>query len=224
MAKISTRPARSLGLPLCIAGALLTAGAWAQSPAETRTEPSAAPSTAPGADGQVPGPQGLQGGPMMAPGYAPMMPPGMPPGMPGPVGAVPPGQAPGWHHHGPHGYFDGRMGGGFPGHPGWHGGPGYPAHGPMRGPNWGPNWGPFMAHLDTDGDGAVSRGELEAAHQRHMALFEQADTDRDGKLTRDEMRAFHGHQWQERRSQRRSEPRAPRDPALPPALGAEPVR
>ena len=71
---------------------------------------------------------------------------------------------------------------------------------------------------------AVSRAELEAAHQRHMALFEQADTDRDGKLTRDEMRAFHGHQWQARRSQRRSEPRAPRDPALPPALGAEPVR
>jgi hypothetical protein len=81
-----------------------------------------------------------------------------------------------------------------------------------------------MGHLDADGDGAVSRAELEAAHQRHMALFEQADTDRDGKLTRVEMRAFHGHQWQARRSQRRSESSAPRDPAPPPAPGAEPVR
>jgi hypothetical protein len=82
----------------------------------------------------------------------------------------------------------------------------------------------MMGHLDTDGDGAVSRAELEAAHQRHLALFDQADTDRDGKLTRDEMRAFHARQWQERRSQRRSEPRAPGDTAPRPAPGAEPVR
>jgi len=82
----------------------------------------------------------------------------------------------------------------------------------------------MMGQLDTDGDGAVSRAELEAAHQRHMALFEQADTDRDGKLTRGEMRAFHAHQWRERRSQRRAEPRAPGDPVPPPAPGTEPVR
>lgn len=41
--------------------------------------------------------------------------------------------------------------------------------------------------MDTDGDGALSLEEFQAAHQR---MFAAMDTDKDGKLTFDEMERF----------------------------------
>lgn len=65
-------------------------------------------------------------------------------------------------------------------------GPGHPLH---RGPG-----GKMMMQLDTDGDGQISRAELQAAQQRQLERFEKADANADGKLTRDEMRAMRA-QW-----------------------------
>jgi hypothetical protein len=61
----------------------------------------------------------------------------------------------------------------------------------------------MMQRLDTDGDGQLSRTEVEAGHQaalaRRLQAFDAADADRDGKLSaqerqamRDSMRAQHG--------------------------------
>ncbi len=48
--------------------------------------------------------------------------------------------------------------------------------------------------MDSDGDGAISRAEFDAAGQkmneRRAKFFEMADTNKDGKLSRDEMKAF----------------------------------
>ena len=49
-----------------------------------------------------------------------------------------------------------------------------------------------MRHLDTDGDGQVSRAELLAAHQRQLERFDKADTNRDGVLSPEEARAWRG--------------------------------
>lgn len=62
-----------------------------------------------------------------------------------------------------------------------------------------------LRRLDTDRDGAISRTELEAKHQRHVALFEQADADRDGKVTVDELRAFRARHRKERHSEQRND-------------------
>lgn len=55
-----------------------------------------------------------------------------------------------------------------------------------------------MMQMDTDGDGQISRAEMQAAHERRMAMFDRADSNRDGKLSREEMRAmgreYHGGQ------------------------------
>lgn len=44
---------------------------------------------------------------------------------------------------------------------------------------------------DTDGDGALSRTEAQAAHMtRILDNFDRLDTNKDGKVTREEMRAL----------------------------------
>lgn len=63
---------------------------------------------------------------------------------------------------------------------------GHPRH---RGPG-----GKIMMYLDTDGDGQISRAELQAAQQRQLERFEKADANADGKLAREEMRAMR-EQW-----------------------------
>ena len=103
--------------------------------------------------------------------------------------------------------------------------PGSPGHG--HGPRH-PMMGWMLGRMDTDRDGAISRAELEAEHQRHAALFEQADADHDGKVTVDEMHAFHGRHWKERRMEQRREGRPGPAPEveLParPSQGGEPAR
>lgn len=47
-----------------------------------------------------------------------------------------------------------------------------------------------MMQMDTDGDGQISRAEMQAAHERRMTAFDRADSNRDGKLSREEMRAM----------------------------------
>jgi len=53
----------------------------------------------------------------------------------------------------------------------------------------------MLKQVDTDGDGQISRAELDAAHEamraRSVTAFESADVNRDGKLSQDEMRAYH---------------------------------
>lgn len=46
----------------------------------------------------------------------------------------------------------------------------------------------MLKHADTDGDGAISKSEFDAAHNEH---FKKMDGDSDGKLTADEMKAGH---------------------------------
>jgi hypothetical protein len=52
--------------------------------------------------------------------------------------------------------------------------------------------------MDTDGDGAISKAEFDAAGQKmneqRAKFFELADSNKDGKLSRDEMQAYrHSH-------------------------------
>lgn len=79
-------------------------------------------------------------------------------------------------------------------------------------------YGGFMRGIDADGDGKVTRDELDAAQKRQLALFEKADSDKDGVLSRDEMQAARTEMREEfhkRGSERRhdGERRAPRVPA-----------
>ena len=52
----------------------------------------------------------------------------------------------------------------------------------------------MMQRLDTDGDGLLSRTEVEVGHQaalaRRLQAFDAADTDRDGKLSAQERQAM----------------------------------
>jgi len=86
----------------------------------------------------------------------------------------------------------------------------------------------MLGRLDTDRDGAISRTELEAEHQRHVALFEQEDVDHDGKLTADELRAVHARHWKDRRPEQRRDGRLGPFPQLElpsrPSQGGEPAR
>lgn len=66
--------------------------------------------------------------------------------------------------------------------PGQGRGPGH-RHGPRHG-------GHGAMAMDTDGDGQLSKAELQAAQQRQLQAFDKADANADGKLTRDEMRAY----------------------------------
>jgi EF hand domain-containing protein len=45
----------------------------------------------------------------------------------------------------------------------------------------------MFALMDSDGDGAISSAELQAAHER---IFKAMDSNKDGKLTPEEMQAF----------------------------------
>jgi Ca2+-binding EF-hand superfamily protein len=48
----------------------------------------------------------------------------------------------------------------------------------------------IFALIDTDGDGAISLQEFQAAHER---IFKAMDTNKDGRLTFEEMQTFmHG--------------------------------
>jgi len=91
-----------------------------------------------------------------------------------------------------------------------------------------PRMGWMLDRVDTDRDGAISRAELEAEHQRQVALFEEADSDHDGKVTTAERRAFHGRHWKERHTERHPQGRpAPAPPLESPARssqGGEPAR
>ena len=51
---------------------------------------------------------------------------------------------------------------------------------------------PMFRHLDTDGDGQVSRAELQAAHQRQLEQFDKADSNGDGKLSAEEFKPLRG--------------------------------
>lgn len=50
--------------------------------------------------------------------------------------------------------------------------------------------GDMVRRLDTDGDGQLSRAEMQAMHARQMQGFDAADANRDGKLDADEQRAM----------------------------------
>lgn len=68
-------------------------------------------------------------------------------------------------------------------------GHGMKARGPIGGDVMGP---PIMfrmmfALIDADGDGNVSLGEFQAAHER---MFKAMDSNKDGKLTQEEILAF----------------------------------
>lgn len=67
-----------------------------------------------------------------------------------------------------------------------------------------------MMHMDTDGDGQISRAEMQIANERRMAAFDRADSNRDGKLSREEMRAM----GREHRGGHRG-PAAPGTPGTP---------
>lgn len=49
--------------------------------------------------------------------------------------------------------------------------------------------GMMMSMMDADGDGALSRDEAQAVHDR---MFDMADADRDGAVTMEEMHAMMG--------------------------------
>lgn len=53
----------------------------------------------------------------------------------------------------------------------------------------------MLRQIDADGDGQISRAEMDAAHEamrkRSVAAFDAADANKDGKLSPDEMRAYH---------------------------------
>lgn len=53
----------------------------------------------------------------------------------------------------------------------------------------------MLKQIDTDGDGQISRAEMDAAHEamrkRSVAAFDAADANKDGKLSPEEMRAYH---------------------------------
>ena len=49
--------------------------------------------------------------------------------------------------------------------------------------------GMMMSMMDTDGDGALSREEAQAVHER---MFDMADADDDGRVTVEEMQAMMG--------------------------------
>ena len=107
--------------------------------------------------------------------------------------------------------------------PGWNGDGHRHGHGPhhsMMG------WMP--GRLDVDRDGAISRGELEAEHQRHVALFDQADADHDGKVTAEELHAVQAAHWKDRRPAQRGEDRPGSSPQLElpsrSSQGGEPTR
>lgn len=59
--------------------------------------------------------------------------------------------------------------------------------------------GGHFDRLDENGDGALTRDELDA---RQREFFDAADADRDGRLTQDEMRAHHEKKRAERRGKR----------------------
>jgi Ca2+-binding EF-hand superfamily protein len=86
----------------------------------------------------------------------------------------------------------------------------------------------MLGRLDTDRDGAISRAELEAEHQRHVALFDQADADHDGKVTADELHAVHARHWKDQRPEQRRQTRPGTAPQseLPsrPSQGGEAAR
>ena len=86
----------------------------------------------------------------------------------------------------------------------------------------------MLGRLDTDRDGAISRAELEAEHQRHVALFDQADADHDGKLSADELHAVHARHWKNRAPGQRREGRRGPSPQLEspsrPSQGGEAAR
>jgi len=118
--------------------------------------------------------------------------------------------------------------------PGWHKDGHRHGHGHGDGQGQGPRhpmMGWMLGRLDTDRDGAISRAELEAEHQRHVALFDQADADHDGKLTADELHAVHAvhaRHRKDRRPEHRREGRTGPSPRLEsptrPSQGGEPAR
>ena len=111
--------------------------------------------------------------------------------------------------------------------PGWHGDGHRHGHGHGPGPRH-PMMGWMLGRLDTDRDGAISRAELEAEHQRHVALFDQADADHDGKLSADELHAVHARHWKDRAPGQRREGRPGPSPQLEspsrPSQGGEAAR
>ena len=54
----------------------------------------------------------------------------------------------------------------------------------------GPRSAGHFSKADTNGDGKLSRAEVEKAMPRLLGKFESIDTNKDGKLTQDELRAY----------------------------------
>jgi Ca2+-binding EF-hand superfamily protein len=76
----------------------------------------------------------------------------------------------------------------------------------------------MLTLMDTDGDGAVSLSEFQAAHER---MFKAMDADKDGRLTLKEMQAF--FQGQGETVQPMTRPAQPdSSPATPPETRATP--
>lgn len=66
-----------------------------------------------------------------------------------------------------------------------------PATPPAKTPRYLARFDAQFKAADTDGDGALSRAELEAAHMnRVLENFDRLDVNKDGKITPEELRAL----------------------------------
>jgi EF-hand domain pair len=87
-----------------------------------------------------------------------------------------------------------------------------PAGHGMRHGHRGERGAQHFKHMDSDGDGVISRAEFDAAGQKmneqRTKFFEMADANKDGKLSREEMQAF-------RQSHRRGPPGGQAQPGQP---------
>ncbi|MCD2476559.1 EF-hand domain-containing protein, partial [Staphylococcus aureus] len=61
----------------------------------------------------------------------------------------------------------------------------------------------FLARVDTNKDGKISRSEAEANAPHLAVLFDAIDTNKDGQLTQEELDTFHKKMQEARDSERK---------------------
>lgn len=93
------------------------------------------------------------------------------------------------------------------------------AKGERKGPKGGER-GERFKQADTNGDGAISKAEFEAANaKRSAAMFDRLDANKDGKVTREEMKAARS----EHKGRHHGDKGGKRGPATTPAAPAAPA-